>query len=282
MYSSMENNPLDNLPPETRQRVENALKALGGGTAQDVFANRYQGNASQETEQPVEGAPMIVGSWTYQEANPLANTPGLQQTAGSNQAWAHWDYTPEEWELFDRLDWEPFKNRYRLTAIIGSIICIVVISALVVFAWNQFSSLFNEHAFIVVFTPGVLLLTAFLVVILLAAASAKEAKKRHLARANPAEPHRVTLSEQGVWESGICFKIDSLLLELASVKITSNPTVLTFHLIKSSLGTNGNSVTFQKFKVLVPRKYEAEAEAIRQRYYNEVIKRPAYNPKEPA
>lgn len=277
MYPTMENDPLDNLPPETRLRVESALKALGGGTAQDVFANMYPGNVSQETGQPVEGAPMIVGSWTYQEVN----TPRPQQAAGSNQAWAHWDYTPEEWELFDRIDWEPAKNRYRLTAIIGSIICIVFIAVLLILTWKLFSSFFSAKAFIVVFTPTILLLTAFLVVILLASASAKEAKKRHLARANPAEPHRVTLSEQGVWESGICFKVDSLLLELASVKITSNPTALAFHLIKSSMGTNGNSVTFQKFKVLVPRKYEAEAEPIRQRYYNEVIKRPAYNPKEP-
>lgn len=32
------------------------------------------------------------------------------QQAQSKQAWTHWEYSSEEWALFDKVDWRPKKG----------------------------------------------------------------------------------------------------------------------------------------------------------------------------
>lgn len=36
----------------------------------------------------------------------LRNVSSKKQGFHSDQAWVHWEYSPEEWEVFDRIDWQ--------------------------------------------------------------------------------------------------------------------------------------------------------------------------------
>jgi hypothetical protein len=195
--------------------------------------------------------------------------------------WAHWEYDPYEWATFDQVDWEPIRNKSRLTLILSPIIYLVMMVVLLV--------LFVPSASIVVLGlvvlgPAIVLLVGLIILMVSAANSAKEAKKRYQARHNPAESHRVTLASDGVWESGANFSFRFGRLKLESVKLTANPAVLHFKMLKRNSDGTWTGTT-QQLHVLVPRGHEAEAEQLRQRYYAEVIapwKQPStYNPPEP-
>jgi hypothetical protein len=259
----MENNPLDQLSPEVRQRVEQSLQALGGGvTPQNIFVSHYPGAVPDHVPQRAQ--------------------PSSQHASGSSgQGWAHWEYNPYEWAAFDQVDWEPIRNKSRLTLILSPIIYLVMMVVLLV--------LFVPSASIVVLGlvvlgPAIVLLVGLIILMVSAANSAKEAKKRYQARHNPAESHRVTLASDGVWESGANFSFRFGRLRLESVKLTANPAVLHFKMLKRNSDGSWTGTT-QKLHVLVPRGQEAEAEQLRQRYYAEVIapwKKPStYSPPEP-
>jgi hypothetical protein len=259
----MENNPLDQLSPEVRQRVEQSLQALGGGvTPQNIFVSQY---------------PSAIPDHVPQGAQPRS-----QHASGSSgQGWAHWEYDPYEWAAFDQVDWEPIRNKSRLTLILSPIIYLVIM----VVPWVLFvSSAPIVMLGLVMLGPAIVLLTGLIILMASAANSAKEAKKRYQARHNPAESHRVTLASNGVWESGVYFSLKSGRWGLDSVKLTANPAVLHFKLLKRNSDGSWAGST-QKLHVLVPRGHEAEAEQLRQRYYAEVIapwKKPVtYNPPEP-
>jgi hypothetical protein len=258
MYLNMENNPLDNLPPETRQRVENALQALGGGTPpQNVFVTQYpgeiMGHMLQETRQYAEEA----------------FDSRQKKQIGHDQAWAHWEYDSAEWALFDKIDWEPLRNKSRLTLILGPILYLVIIGVLLAIVWIISHSL--PAVLAIVLAPAIILLTALMFPMLSATASIREAKKRYQARQNPAEPHRITFSWGGVWESGTYFPLNAGRLELESVKMTASPAVLHFKMLKRNQDGSWTG-TAQKIHVIVPHGYEEEAEQLRQRYYADVIK----------
>ena len=250
----MENNPLDNLPLETRQRVENALQALGGGTLQNVFVSQFT-NAQ------------------------VTNTP--EQYVKHDQAWAHWEYGPVEWALFDKVDWEAIRNKARLTAIIGIVAFLMIIGALLSVVLLLLQP-FNPATLVIVLIPAILLLTVLIFLISSASYSTGKAKKRHEARQSQTEPHKVTFSEKGIWEAGTYFGINEIFLNLRSVKMTTQPAVLHFRITTASLGRN-NTGHEDMIHVLVPWGHEAEAEQLRKRYYAEVIdaKKKPYNPREP-
>lgn len=285
-HNCMENNPLDNLPPEARQRVEAALQALGGGTSPSVFISQSpganQGNVPQETGWHPEGGPGVFGGGTFPGMNQVFSslfTNVSKKQAGHDQAWAHWDYDPYEWALFDKVDWVPVRNKSRRTLIMGPVLCLAIIVALLTVVWVASQSI--AVALLVVLAPAIILLTVLMLLMISAASSVKEAKKRYLARQNQAEPHRVTFSNEGVWEAGTFFAFKFGRLELESVKRTANPAVLHFKMLKFNYDGSWTG-TAQRVHVLVPRGYEAEAEQLRQRYYTEVIKvKTKYNPPEP-
>ena len=207
------------------------------------------------------------------EKNPLDQLPG--------HGWAHWEYDPYEWASFDKVDWEPIRNTSRLTLILGPIMYLVIMVVL----WVLFVSFTPILvALIVVIFSAIALLVGLIFLLVSAAASVREAKKRYQARHNPGESHRVTLASNGVWESGAYFTLKSGRWGLQSVKLTANPAVLHFKLIKRNSDGSPTGAT-QKLHILVPRGHEAEAEQLRQRYYAEVIapwKKPStYNPPEP-
>jgi hypothetical protein len=286
----MENNPLDQLPPETRQRIENALQAFGGGVPpQNVFVSQYPGAATPgyvppQTGQHAEDHPGALGGGTFPGMNQIFSgqfTMGQKNRTGESQAWAHWEYGPYEWSLFNKIDWLPVRNRSQRTLIMSPVICLVIIGALLAVLLVGFQVPIPA-TFAIVLTSAILLLTALMFVMISAANSGKGAKARYQARQNQAEPHRVTFSRQGIWEAGTFFPFNSAGLELESVKLTANPAVLHFKMLK--FNSDGSwTGTAQKIHVPVPRGSEGEAEHLRQRYYAEGIKtwKKPYNPPEP-
>ena len=202
--------------------------------------------------------------------NPLDQLP--------RRAWAHWEYDPYEWAAFDQVDWEPIRNKSRLTLILGPIIYLVMMVAL----WVLFGS--SVRTLIVLSVPAIALLTGLIFLLVSAANSAKEAKKRYQARHDAAESYRVTFASDGIWESGTYFSFRLGHSRLESAKLTANPAVLHFKMPKRNSDGSWTGLS-RELHVLVPRGHEAEAEQIRQRYYAEVIaswKKPSnYNPPEP-
>jgi hypothetical protein len=109
-----------------------------------------------------------------------------------------------------------------------------------------------------------------------------KAKKRHQARQNPSQPHRVTLSDQGIWEVGTYFPFAGSGVEkyelgvmLLEVRLTSQPTTLHFRVEYLSHHGGGyrsyNNRTQETIHLLVPHDHESEAEHVAQRFRTEVI-----------
>jgi len=215
-------------------------------------------NASTETRQRFEQALARRKSREskFQVEIPSASIHDLEEKEQqAHQAWVHWEYSPEEWALFDRIDWRP-----RLRA----------------FFWILLGLLFplgfglGLFAISRTFIAGVLacvfleigILICFLTTLL------TEAARRHKARQKPDQPHRVTISRQGMWEAGTYFPLD----HLASVKMTSRPHVLHFQGFSLNTDTaTADSASSYRRRVLVPRAHEEEAERLVQRFRTEVI-----------
>jgi len=263
--------PLDNLSPETRQRVENAFQALGGGgTPQHValesrqFAHHVPGASGYLPEGGRNG--MFAGT------NPVFSSQSAtapKTWAWDSDVWARWEYLADEWALFDQVDWVSVRNRCVLVLLLTPLLSLVIMAVLWIRFWPEPQSL--------VFEQGMLLLTLGPWPIIAAALALSRAHKRHLARQDLTQPHRVTFSRAGLWEAGTYFKLHGVVRTgfqaLKSVKLTARPTVLHFRM----------SGLAQRMHVLVPRGHEAEAEQLRQRYDAEAIHvwRKLNNPPEP-
>ena len=101
-----------------------------------------------------------------------------------------------------------------------------------------------------------------------------ETRRRHLARQNPTQPHRVTFSRRGVWEAGTYFPLNEDIegIYLEEVEMTSEPPVLRFRLTKTfSEYSDDNRPWTERLHVLVPRGHEDEAAQLMQRFRTEVI-----------
>ena len=216
---------LNNASPKTRQRFEH------------VLARRK----SRESR--------------FQVAIPSASIHYLEEKAQqAHQAWVHWEYSPEEWALFDRIDWRP-----RLRA------CFWILLGLFPFGFGL-----GLFAISGTFIAGVLACVFLVIGILICflTSLATEAAQRHKARQKPEQPHRVTISKQGMWEAGTYFPLD----HLASVKMTSRPPVLHFHSFSVYTDTaTADAASSYRRRVLVPRGHEEEAERLVQRFRTEVI-----------
>lgn len=212
------------------------------------------------------------------------------QARNDDQAWAHWDYSPEEWAIFDRVDCQAALLRYWLPVLIPPtcfFVCIVILILLSVVVFP-------------IFMPGVvgiafLLSLAVMIVVLVTSVaglySYREAKKRHQARQKPGQPHRVTFSAKGVWEAGTYFPLRGVNTEaLQSVRMTSQPAVLHFRLREEFSNGTQTSVCSDTILVLVPRNREEEAAQLMERFLadreakkqaREEAKKRLYNPPEP-
>jgi hypothetical protein len=202
-----------------------------------------------------------------------------RSTSRGGEAWVHWEYSPEEWALFDRIDWRP-----RRRACFWVSISLLFLPGLGFFFYALGGPLAAVITVVIV-APG--LLFCFWRIVLLG-----EARKRHLARQKSAQPHRITISQQGVWVAGAYFPLNDgdRYADLEEVKITSEPPVLYFRLTKSSneVNSDGTYTSWtERLRVLVPRGHEEEAAQLTQRFRTKVIEprklahEPVMNPPEP-
>ncbi len=195
-----------------------------------------------------------------------------------DQAWVHWEYSPEEWATFDRVDWRTVWLRYwllNLAPLVG--LFILGILGVVFFPANSLGIVAGVIGF------GITLLLPLLIVLFAVRRySYLEAKKRHQARQNQAQPLRVTFSKEGVWEAGTFFPLRDALRE---VRMTSQPTVLHFRRKRHFTSLSGRYTEADTLRVFVPGGHEAGATQLMERFRNEVIeaatKKPTYSPPEP-
>jgi hypothetical protein len=249
--NSSSGNPLDGLPPEIRQRVEEALRASGGGAFGEVTPSYVHVEVSRQP---------------------------AQIQFGGNRAWAHWEYGPTEWELFDTIDWGTARRRYWLLVWISTLVCLLLIGVPTLFFLVLQPFNLNYAIFLAVF--AFLLLLSLFLLIFFSIYPYSEAKKRHKARQNQTQPQRVTFSERGVWEAGIYFPLNDVFMNLKNVHMTSQPSVLHFTRERMHFRQSRQRDTL---RVLVPWGREAEAAQLIQRFRLEVIEaqKRGYAPREP-
>jgi len=208
-----------------------------------------------------------------------------QQTSNQQQAWAHWEYTPEEWAQLDRLDWGSAVQRYLLTAGMGILSCLVLVGLflLSIQVRTEVFTAIGIFAFILMFA-----MFCMLPLFLIPGKAYHKARKRHQARRNPSQSRTVTLSDQGIWEAGTYFPLNGVGVEsrefkvrLFEVQLTSQPVVLHFRVVYDPRAyiSTGGSITYGAYQpgrgetihLLVPRDCENQAEHVAQRFRTEVF-----------
>lgn len=195
----------------------------------------------------------------------MGNELGNQE----QHAWVHWDYAPDEWARLDRMDWGPIRHRYWLTfAVVMGIL--VLLSVCLILA---------SIAFMI---PLLLLIGLAVIYNVLPSTDYRQAKKRHQARQDPAHPHRVTLSSQGLWGFGATFPFTGMgalkheiNVQVNKVWLTAQPTTLHFQVEHLKLTSTSHGIlpspASETIHLLVPAGHESEAEQVAQRFRTEVI-----------
>ncbi len=166
-------------------------------------------------------------------------------------AWVHWDYSPKEWARFDRMDW---RMGWRVAKWLLIALPWCLFEAFVGFFWGGPLVIALVFAASLLFTFGFFLLSYF---------TDGDVRARHQARRRRDQPHRVTLSRDGVWVAGTHFPLG----RLENVTMTDSPPVLHF---RRSL-PSGTGRERRPLSLLVPRGHEEEAARLMQRYHRDVI-----------
>lgn len=198
------------------------------------------------------------------------------------EVWVHWEYGPEEWELFEKVDW----NVQQLTfwGLAGGTAASVIAAIL---PWFIFPPDTDAGPLLRVFLPALLGWCVFFPLMMMSLFSYIDARKRHKARQQG--PRTVTFAREGVWEAGLFFPLNKFLeATLKKVTMTFDPPVLHFRLLRQHWGTNWSaSPTSATLRVPVPRGREEEAGFLQERFQTEVIQERAQlqkrlkNPPEP-
>lgn len=211
-------------------------------------------NASPKTRQRFENA---LEKW---RSEVLAQ----QAQSSASQTWAHWEYSPDEWALFDRVDWG-LRGFFFRVLLIGNIVFLLG----AIPPWFFLNS--DPNLFAVAFSADMLLLGGFFLFLIFYSPSYAGASKRHKARQNL--PRTVTFSMKGVWEAGTFFPMNERFeVDLKKVTLTSQPPVLHFRLKHSSEDADSTTSTMSTtLRVLVPREQEGEAGLLLERFQTEVI-----------
>ncbi len=188
-----------------------------------------------------------------------------------NKAWIHWEYTPEEWALFDRVDWRSAQLRYWLPNVIVPV-ALFLLSALLFQVGVLQVGVLGAVSFMLIVVMGVLFMVRVY--------DYGEARKRHMARLQQTQ-RRVTLARKGIWEAGTFFELS----DLQTARLTSQPTVLCFRCRHKTYDrTNNTTYKYSTVNVPVPRGRENEAAQLVERFHEVIRERKqekGYNPPEP-
>ncbi len=185
-------------------------------------------------------------------------------TMREDEAWVRWEYSPEEWALFDKIDWG-LRSVLFLVLLVGDTIFFLG----TFLPWIVFSSDYDLARS--VFLPDLVLCVGFFFALLFSGPTYTQVRKRHIARQKL--PHTVTFSKKGVWESGTFFPLNEMYeADLEKVTLTSQPPVLRFYFKKWSWDSKGSgSSLLTSLRVLVPHGQEGEAGLLLERFQTEVI-----------
>lgn len=175
-------------------------------------------------------------------------------TDHQDEAWVRWEYSPNEWALFEKIDWR--FQRLLFWVPVGSLVLIVLAAILPWFVWNSET---DPGLVFGVFVPASFLWVVSLILLGLYNNTYQDARARHKARQKL--PHTATFSKRGVWEASTFFPFNEGSVTLKRVTMTSQPPVLHFRLAGS----------FVPLRVLIPRGQEGEASLLLERFQTEVI-----------
>jgi hypothetical protein len=183
-----------------------------------------------------------------------------------DEAWVHWEYSPEEWALFEKVDWNT--QRFIFWGLASCCTASVIAAIL---PWFILPSEADAGQLLSIFLPALLGWCVFFPFTMAYLFSYIDARKRHQARQQ--ESRTVTFSRVGVWEAGIFFPLDKFLeANLKKVTLTLDPPVLHFRLTRFHLGKNWRaSPTSATLHVPVPCGQEEEAGFLWERFQTEVI-----------
>lgn len=201
-----------------------------------------------------------AGRLRYQKHAPA---PSRMRT---DEAWVHWEYQPDDWALFEHVDW-----RVQRLVFWGLVVCSVASVIGAILPWFIFLPTTDTGPLLSVFLPALLVWCVCVPLTMSYLFTYLDAKKRHLARQQ--EARTVTFSREGLWEAGTFFSLDKLLeANLKKVTLTLDPPVLHFRLMRWHLGKNWRaSPTNTTLHVPVPRGQEEEAGFLQARFQAEVI-----------
>ncbi len=230
----------EQLPPDISELVAKAFEAMD--------ASSFPGTTYREVFTPQE--------------NPSLARPNY---------WIRWEYAPDEWELFDRLDWRKALQRFLMAIGIATLLYISIVSLFEMALWSSLSDI--NLLFPALFVPLMLLLPASLLSYFFAWLCFREARQRHLARQSG--PHRVTIGsphlfDQDMWMAGEHIPLQELFIKLLKVELSSRPPlVLSLH---RRLSIRTGSGTWRDTLYLpVPQGREDEASQLVERFRTETI-----------
>ena len=173
-----------------------------------------------------------------------------------------WEYSPEEWTLFERVDWRPVNLTFWVLASLN----LLLLAGIGLAFWYMISSKDpNPVPFIVLIWMWIPVLIFFLI----STDRYGEARKRHRIRQREGHSHKVTFNSKGLWEAGAYISLNDYPFVLNRVHINSEPPVLHFYQTRSR-GRKTTSYS-NKISVLVPNGHEQEAADLVQRFQTEVI-----------
>jgi hypothetical protein len=138
------------------------------------------------TDEPSNVREVQQRAWRRQQAWQGQDQNNIFRSSRNNDAWVHWEYSPEEWVLFDTIDWRSrhYTSLWLLVCLPSSLAFGYVLSRVA-------GSVAAVLAFVFL---AILMFFFFWRIVLLG-----DARQRHLARQNQAQPHRITFSQRGVY-----------------------------------------------------------------------------------
>jgi hypothetical protein len=210
----------------------------------------------------------------------ISSTINASNSTTQPHYWARWDYTPEEWQRFDRFD---FTRATIHMLIFAAISLFIYLLAVALFLSAALYAPDDSNTFLFVFIPLMLLLL-FLPLLFHIVRHYVPRVRRHRARVQQ-DIRRVTigpisLGDQAIWEAGQYIPLQSLFFKLKRVQFKEQP-VPRLHFRRRHLEIRQSSWS-DSIEIPVPTGHENEAQALVQRFHQETINgRGIFTPAEP-
>jgi len=205
-----------------------------------------------------------------------------QHAHTQQQYWARWEYSPEEWKRFERLDWTSARHALWLLIALWLLVSVAITVGLVIVLHSMTQGLPPKDASNA-FTFEVFLVGFFMVMLASIGSSciflwgwlpSQEARQRH--RARQMGPQRVTIGNvrvlsQSLWLAGQHFPLQHTSMTLTRVTLSAEPLALHFRRRHGSTLTTRTSGWYETVHILLPSGHEQEAELLLLRFRQETI-----------